>query len=78
MFSDTEMSDSDSPVLNLDPAIAASYREEKFCILYTHSYIQSTNIRPPELPLSQLPHLAMGLSRPMGYPWAGQAFLAGP
>jgi hypothetical protein len=28
--------------------------------------------------LSQLPHLAMGLSRPMGYPWAGQAFLDGP
>ena len=27
--------------------------------------------------LSQLPHLAMGLSRPVGYPWAGQAFLAG-
>jgi hypothetical protein len=28
--------------------------------------------------LSQLPHLAMALSRPMGYPLAGQAFLAGP
>ena len=28
--------------------------------------------------LSQLPHLAMGLSRPMGYPWAMQGFLAGP
>ena len=24
--------------------------------------------------LSQLQHLAMGLSRPMGYPWARQAF----
>ena len=35
-------------------------------------------IRLPEPSLSQLPHLAMGLSRPMGYPWAGQAFLAGP
>jgi hypothetical protein len=27
--------------------------------------------------LSQLQYLAMGLSRPMGYPWARQAFLAG-
>jgi hypothetical protein len=52
--------------------------EEKFCILYTNFYMQSTNIRLSGLSLSQLPHLAIGLFRPMGYPWAGQAFLAGP
>jgi hypothetical protein len=28
--------------------------------------------------LSQLPHLAMGLSRPMGYPWARLAFFGWP
>jgi hypothetical protein len=46
MSSDTEMSDSDSLVLNLDPAIAASVRPGPERAVYNHrEYIRHPGIR---------------------------------
>ena len=46
MSSDAEMSDSDSPILNLDPAIAASVRPGPERAVYNHQeYIQHPKIR---------------------------------
>ena len=46
---------------------------EKFCILCTHFYIQSTNIGLPESPFFHNYHIWPWAFGPMGYPWAGQA-----
>jgi hAT family C-terminal dimerisation region len=51
MASDTEMSDSDSPVLNLDPAIAASVRPGPERAVYNHrEYIRHPGIRAAQDP----------------------------
>jgi hypothetical protein len=51
MSSDTEMSGSDSPVLNLDPAIAASVRLGPERAVYSHrEYIRHPGIRAAQDP----------------------------
>jgi hypothetical protein len=51
MSSDTEMSDSDSLVLNLDPAIAASVRPGPERAVYNHrEYIRHPGIRAAQDP----------------------------